>query len=346
MNLKSISDSELLSKTKTLAFEERRIGIEVLHHLREIDARKLFASLGFSSLFAYCMTELGYSEGGTHRRISAMRLLREVPEYEAKLEEGKVSVATLSQVQSFLTQEKRQNGKSYSSEEKLEILAKVEGKSTQQTERVLATISPQLRREEKVRAINETETEIRFVVKKELMEKIDHLKNLLGGKRKIQDFAGLLEELVDMGIQKLDPQRKKTDRQSRPSNDREVVNVSESSLPLVEVALSEVSSRDVSCSELASAGEMRIGEKKATRYIPVTVKREVWKRDGGRCTFVDAKSGRRCGSQHALQWEHVVPYARGGQSTFENIKLLCQAHNQYAAIQAFGLSQMQRFWKT
>src|ERR1700733_9315436 len=98
-NLKSISDSELLATTKRLATEERRIGIEVLHHLREIDARKLFASLGFSSLFVYCTAELGYSEGGAYRRIAAMRLLREVPEYESKLEDGSMSVATLSQVQ-------------------------------------------------------------------------------------------------------------------------------------------------------------------------------------------------------------------------------------------------------
>jgi hypothetical protein len=151
LDLKAISDSELLSAIKRLASEERRIGIEVIHHLREIDARKLFASLGCSSLFVYCTTVLGYSEGGAYRRIAAMRLLRDVPGYEGKLESGSVSVATLSQVQSFLVQEKRQLGKTYSQGEKLDLLSKIEGKSAQQAERVLATISPQLSKEEKAR---------------------------------------------------------------------------------------------------------------------------------------------------------------------------------------------------
>ncbi len=48
------------------------------------------------------------------------------------------------------------------------------------------------------------------------------------------------------------------------------------------------------------------------RAIPAAVKREVWRRDRGRCRYVDGTSGRRCGSQHLLQIDHVVPYARGG----------------------------------
>ncbi len=46
------------------------------------------------------------------------------------------------------------------------------------------------------------------------------------------------------------------------------------------------------------------------RAIPAAVKRAVWRRDRGRCSYVDRISGRRCGSQHLLQIDHVVPYAR------------------------------------
>ena len=104
--------------------KKKRIGIEVLHHLREIDARKLFASLGFSSLFLYCTQELKYSEGGAYRRIAAMRLLRDVPEYEEKLQSGAVSVATLSQVQSFLVQEKDNKTKPIQKKRSLSFLKK------------------------------------------------------------------------------------------------------------------------------------------------------------------------------------------------------------------------------
>ena len=330
-NLKLTSDSELLALTKRLASEERRIGIEVLHHLREIDARKLFASLGFSSLFAYCTTELGYSEGGAYRRIAAMRLLRDVPEYEAKLESGEVSVATLSQVQSFLVQEKRQLGKTYSQKEKLELLAQIDGKSSQQTERVLATISPQGAREEKARVISADETEIRFTAGRELMEKIEHLKNLLGHKAETQCFAGLINELTDIAIRKLDPraqaqkspqtQAQKSKNKMESMSEPTQSDRSESSLPLVEVV-----------------------NKKAARYVSVLTRRIVWERDGGQCTFVDAKIGQRCVCRHALELEHIRPFAKGGDSSAENLKLLCPAHNQYAAVQAYGLPKMQEFW--
>jgi hypothetical protein len=329
-NLKSISDSELLLSTKRLACEEKRIGIEVLHHLKEVDVRKLFASIGFSSLFAYCTEELGYSEGGAYRRISAMRLLTEVPQYEAKLKEGTVSVATLSQVQSFLVQEKRQLGKIYSQDEKMELLAKVEGKSAHQTERVLATISPQSARTEKARVINEDETEIRFTASRELMFKIERLKNLLGHRPEAQSYAGLIEELVDLGIKKLDPLEKPIKFEKPVKSDQSLKldrteSTPQSSLPPVEVAPSE--------------------GKSPTRFIPAAVKRAAWRRDGGQCTYQDPKTGRRCESRHALQFEHIQPFARGGKSSFENLKLLCPAHNQYMAVQIYGLQKMQRFWK-
>jgi hypothetical protein len=62
-HLKSLSDSELLTRTQHAAKEERRVTIEVLHLLREVDRRRLFAARGFSSLIDYAIRELGYSSG-------------------------------------------------------------------------------------------------------------------------------------------------------------------------------------------------------------------------------------------------------------------------------------------
>ena len=65
------------------------------------------------------------------------------------------------------------------------------------------------------------------------------------------------------------------------------------------------------------------------RAIPAAVKREVWRRDRGRCRYVDRTSGRRCGSRHLLQIDHVVPYALGGAAEPNNLRLLCAAHHRY-----------------
>ena len=73
------------------------------------------------------------------------------------------------------------------------------------------------------------------------------------------------------------------------------------------------------------------------RAIPAAVKREVWRRDRGRCRYVDGTSGRRCGSQHLLQIDHVVPYACGGAAEPNNLRLLCAAHHRYRHVGAgFG----------
>ena len=64
------------------------------------------------------------------------------------------------------------------------------------------------------------------------------------------------------------------------------------------------------------------------RTIPAAVRRHIWIRDGGRCTYRDPESGRCCGSMHLVQIDHVQPYAMGGAASVENLRLLCGAHNR------------------
>ena len=66
-----------------------------------------------------------------------------------------------------------------------------------------------------------------------------------------------------------------------------------------------------------------------SRTIPAAVKRQVWERDRGCCSYVDRASGRRCGSRHLLEIDHVVPYALGGSAEPSNLRLLCAAHHRH-----------------
>jgi hypothetical protein len=77
------------------------------------------------------------------------------------------------------------------------------------------------------------------------------------------------------------------------------------------------------------------------RYIPAEVRRQVVQRDGGHCTFV-SESGRRCDSRQRLEFDHILEVARGGESTVENVRLRCRAHNQYTAEQTFGAEFMEQ----
>jgi hypothetical protein len=56
------------------------------------------------------------------------------------------------------------------------------------------------------------------------------------------------------------------------------------------------------------------------RYISSVVKREVWRRDQGKCV--------QCGSQERLEYDHVIPVAQGGSNTARNIQLLCERCNR------------------
>jgi hypothetical protein len=57
-----------------------------------------------------------------------------------------------------------------------------------------------------------------------------------------------------------------------------------------------------------------------SRYIPSEVKRTVWKRDGGRCV--------NCGSKRDLEYDHDIPFSRGGSNTENNIRILCKRCNR------------------
>jgi hypothetical protein len=72
-----------------------------------------------------------------------------------------------------------------------------------------------------------------------------------------------------------------------------------------------------------------------SRHIANALRRQVYERDGGRCAFVSA-DGRRCCARARLEFHHIKPFARGGEATFENIALMCRAHNALLAERDYG----------
>ncbi len=72
-------------KTLMLVKEEREILTQLLHHLREVDRRRLFSGLKLKSLKEYVVKVLGYTSDEADRRIQAMKLMKAVPEVESKM---------------------------------------------------------------------------------------------------------------------------------------------------------------------------------------------------------------------------------------------------------------------
>jgi hypothetical protein len=72
-----------------------------------------------------------------------------------------------------------------------------------------------------------------------------------------------------------------------------------------------------------------------SRDTPTHVKRAAAQRDSGQCAFV-SRDGHRCTERTFLEFHHILPYAKGGLATVENISLRCRRHNQYEAEVVFG----------
>jgi len=81
---------------------------------------------------------------------------------------------------------------------------------------------------------------------------------------------------------------------------------------------------------------------KNPNHVPAAMRRAVWARDDGKCTW-PLDSGGICGSTLRLEIDHVVPRGRGGPSTVENCRLACAMHNQLAARQVYGDDWMGQF---
>lgn len=53
--------------------------------------------------------------------------------------------------------------------------------------------------------------------------------------------------------------------------------------------------------------------------IPQDVMDAVWNRDGGKCV--------QCGGQENLEFDHIIPFSKGGATTYRNMQLLCKNCN-------------------
>ena len=72
-----------------------------------------------------------------------------------------------------------------------------------------------------------------------------------------------------------------------------------------------------------------------SRHIPAAIRRAVYIRDGGQCTFV-SRAGKRCTALVHLEFHHRKPFSHGGAHTVGNLQVLCKSHNAYHARLDFG----------
>lgn len=321
MDLRQTKDQEVLAGVRELVAMERTLLTKILHHLREIERRRLHCDSGCGTLFDFAVRELRYSESQAGRRIQAMRLMKELPEVEKKIEDGTLNLSNISQAQSFFRSEA--NGapdappKPASPQRKRDVLKLLENKSAREGQKALIELGGHIALpRERERVLSEDKSEVRFIMDQDLKQKFDDIRAYLGPLVIGGTFADFLRSMADMLLSLLKAKkfgRRRASRMDVITPDREARDRRATASPIN----GAVSLQEYSAEESPSPNP---------RYIPQAIRHLVWTRDRGACTG--------CGSRSILNFDHIIPIASGGRSTAENLRLLCFACNQRQGIRA------------
>ena len=342
--LANLSDAVLLRDLAALVAQDRVTTAFLLAHIAEVDARRLYVPTGYASMHAYCVEEMRLSEDAAYKRIQAARVARHYPALFAALADGRLHLAAVCLLAPHLTAE--------NAGELIEVAthrrkSEIEGFlahrfPSPEVPALVRTLAftppgvPQLapgqvgsessewsRTTDDELAPGQVEGErakpalpspgrflLEVTIGKSTREKLQYAQSLLSHAVPTGDVAQLLDRALDALI-RIHEKRKLGALTRRPSPRGTATRPSPQ------------------------------GTAVRKRYVPAEVRRAVWERDQGRCTFAGS-TGHRCEARRFLEFDHVEPVARGGTATVEGMRLRCRTHNQYEAEQAFGAGFMRR----
>ena len=100
-----IRDEDLLRKLDALLTQERLTMAELLEVMAEVDARRLYAPAGYSSMFAFCVEKLHLSEDAAYKRIQAARAARRFPALLDAVADGRLHLTAAGLLAPHLTEE-------------------------------------------------------------------------------------------------------------------------------------------------------------------------------------------------------------------------------------------------
>jgi hypothetical protein len=342
-SLTHVSDTILLRELAALVAQDRVTTAALLALIAEVDARKLYAPAGYASMHAYCVEELRLSEDAASKRIQAARAARRFPALFGAIADGRLHLSAVCLLAPHLTP--------MSADELIETAAHMRKSEVEvmlarrfgspagvpSSVRILAPIPTELLEhapghvedppgvtndehapghvgapsEPPTATSSETTSSLperyslQFTIDKSTHDKLRYAQALLSHALPTGDFAQVLDRALDLLITQLERRKFGAKRAgaSRPSS-RSVAGV-------------------------------------GGRHVPAHVRRAVWERDRGQCTFVSA-GGKRCAARKFLEFDHVEPVALGGSATVDGMRLRCCAHNQYEAERDFGAEFMRR----
>ena len=330
-----LSNQELIDYSVKLAKHENEVSLKIIDCLREAEKRMLYSELGLNSLWDFATRFLGLSSGNAQMKIDAMRVARDIPVAKAKIESGELSIPNAAKVNRFLRQE-RKAGKSYTPEEKEEVINSVLGLTQSKCERVLLERSPETIPAEKVRPLTDTKTELKIVLDEKTMTLLERLKDLLSHKLPGATYAQLLDYLAREKIEMLEKKMMGATL-AELSNHEADSESQESSTQNRSTSMNKSMNTNISRSEpkFTAPGEVQNPNPTPRKYIAVEDHRWVMRRARGQCEII-SENGIRCTSTHRIELDHVIPLFLGGKNERNNYRATCRNHNLYYAKMNLG----------
>ena len=213
------------------------------------------------------------------------------------------------------------------------------GKSARQVRQMLVDLDPELAPPaDRVRPLGDGRYELKATIDAECQQGLEQLRGLLSHVDPRMTMGQLVGRLVREALDRHDPSRppRRARSGSRPADAKATAPRTPTSeqaqrysapaakhaaRPAIPAGAAPTPARAVRPIPTKSTGAATAAAKSCAsgRAIPAGVRRQVWQRDGGRCSYVDPQTGRRCNSTHLIEIDHIVP---------GNLRL-CGAHHRH-----------------
>ena len=339
--LEGLSTEELDRSAEKLVRVEKRNLALVIAHIAEMSRRKGHLERGYKNLFEYGTRRLHLSEGSVALRIQVANVSRRFPQILVALAENRMSLTVAGLLAPVLTE---------SNVEKL--LSDCAGMTKREVEEYLVAFRPKpvfapsirktpSRPQEDRWASTSPRQEttspppplrvsrsileparpelfnFRFAADRKFKEKFDRLAEVLGVENPLHHMAEIMEQAMDIALDKKDLKRKRARRLARATKRR------------------GETPREKTRPDEFFAGEK--DEKANSRYIPSAVRERVHERAGHQCEY-KGLDGTRCGSRTGLEIEHERPFALHRSNDERYLRLYCRPHNRLSAERVFGIA--------
>jgi hypothetical protein len=367
-SLRSLTDTELLGRLSDLVQQSRRVEAELIAHMGEVDARRVYLREAASSMFVYATRVLHLSEAEAYLRITVARAAREHPALLVRLASGELHLSGAALLAPHLTVGNRQA-----------VLARAAHRSKRQIEELIAELAPRPDVQASIRKLPEPAAGSTVPPMPSTGESDSARQRPDAGPGADGATVGLrpdgvatLAQVAEVetvtptiadewtgavpasrGSELLEPLSRARYRVQFTASEalRDKLERLQALLPgtdlatVVEQAVTEklerLEARRFGRTKAPRKALSKADTSAGPRAIPAPVRRAVYERAGGRCAFQDAR-GRRCEARSRLEFHHRHPHGHGGDRTPDNISLLCRSHNQYLAEIDYGPAAIAR----